>query len=85
MTHIIYLSFLAKKNLNASIIDLLSIPPPPSQGEIVVVSHIQRIGYQPEKTALHGGQSRSWPAKQGKENKKRKPGGEPPLPPRCSY
>ena len=28
----------------------------------VVVSHIQRIGCQPEKTTLHGGQSRSWSA-----------------------
>ena len=27
---------------------------------VVVVSHIQRIGCQPEKTTLHGGQSRSW-------------------------
>ena len=27
---------------------------------VVVVSHIQRIGCQPEKAALHGGQSRSW-------------------------
>ena len=26
---------------------------------VVVVSHIQRIGCQPEKTTLHGGQSRS--------------------------
>ena len=33
---------------------------------VVVVSHIQRIGYQPEKTTLHGGQSRSWSAEQGK-------------------
>ena len=29
---------------------------------VVVVSHIQRIGCQPEKTSLHGGQSRSWSA-----------------------
>ena len=29
---------------------------------VVVVSHIQRIGCQPEKTTLHGGQSRSWSA-----------------------
>ena len=36
---------------------------------VVVVSHIQRIGCQPEKTTLHGGQSRSWSAEQGKENK----------------
>ena len=34
---------------------------------VVVVSHIQRIGCQPEKTTLHGGQSRSWSAEQGKE------------------
>ena len=31
-----------------------------------VVSHIQRVGCQPEKTTLHGGQSRSWSAEQGK-------------------
>ena len=36
-----------------------------------VVSHIQRIGCQPEKTTLHGGQPRSWSAEQGKENKRR--------------
>ena len=36
---------------------------------VVVVSHIQRIGCQLEKTTLHGGQSRSsWSAEQGKEN-----------------
>ena len=33
----------------------------------LVVSHIQRIGCQPEKTTLHGGQSRSWSAEQGNE------------------
>ena len=38
---------------------------------VVVVSHIQRIGCQPEKTTLHGGQSRSWSAEQGKENKRK--------------
>ena len=36
-----------------------------------VVSHIQRIGCQPEKTTLHGGQSRSLCAEQGKENKRK--------------
>ena len=36
---------------------------------VVVVSHIQRIGCQPEKTTLHGGQSRSWSAGQGKNKK----------------
>ena len=34
---------------------------------MVVVSHIQRIGCQPEKPTLHGGQSRSWSAEQGKK------------------
>ena len=29
---------------------------------LFVFSHIQRIGCQPEKTTLHGGQSRSWSA-----------------------
>ena len=37
--------------------------------ETFFVSHIQRIGCQPEKTTLHGGQSRSWSAEQGIENK----------------
>ena len=46
----------------------------------VVVSHIQRIGCQPEKTTLHGGQSRSWSAEQGKENKRKKSGSIPPPP-----
>ena len=46
---------------------------------IVVVSHIQRIGYQPEKTTLHGSHSRSWSARQGKkERKKKKSGGASP-------
>ena len=35
---------------------------------VVVVSHIQRIGCQPEKNFFTRGQSRSWPAEQGKEN-----------------
>ena len=40
---------------------------------VVVVSHIQRIGCQPEKkTTLHGGQSRSWSAEQGKKIKQEK-------------
>ena len=38
---------------------------------VVVVSHIQRIGCQPEKTTLHGGQSRSWSAEQGKKEKEK--------------
>ena len=45
---------------------------------VVVVSHIQRIGCQPEKTTLHGGQSRSWFAEQGKKKKKKKSGSAPP-------
>ena len=53
---------------------------------VVVVSHIQRIGCQPEKTTLHGGQSRSWSAEQGKENKRKKSGSiPPPHPPHCSF
>ena len=37
---------------------------------VVVVSHIQRFGCQPEKDLTsHGGQSRSWSAEQGKGNK----------------
>ena len=47
---------------------------------VVVVSHIQRIGCQPEKTTLHGGQSRSWSAEQGKENKRKSLAASPPPP-----
>ena len=45
---------------------------PPVRGDnfktlllFVVVSCIQRIGYQPEKYFIHGGQSRSWSVEQG--------------------
>ena len=48
---------------------------------VVVVSHIQRIGCQPEKTTLHGGQSRSWSAEQGKENKRKSLAAYPPSTP----
>ena len=52
----------------------------------VVVSHIQRIGCQPEKTILHGGQSRSWSTVQGKENKRKSLAANPPRhPPHCSF
>ena len=38
----------------------------------VVVSHIQRIGCQPEKLLyIHGDQSRSWSAEQRKEKKRK--------------
>ena len=46
---------------------------------VVVVSHIQRMGCLPEKTTLHGGQSRSWSAEQ---EIKKKSGSAPPL---CSF
>ena len=54
---------------------------------VVDVSRIQRIGCQPEKSTLHGGQSRSWPAEQAKENKKRRylAAYPPPHPPHCSF
>ena len=53
---------------------------------VVVISHIQRIGRQPEKTTLHGGQSRSWSAEQGKKKEKKKSGSTPPPPlARCSF
>ena len=64
--------------------------PPPSPNPllynavvvVVVVSRIQRIGCQLGKTTLHGGQSRSWSAEQGKENKiKRLAAYSPPPPP----
>ena len=52
---------------------------------LFVVSRIQRFGCQPEKTTLHGGQSRSWSAEQGKENKIRSLAAYlPPQPPHCS-
>ena len=39
---------------------------------VVVVSHIQRIGCQPEKLLyIHGDQSRSWSAEQRKEKKRK--------------
>ena len=40
----------------------------------------------PKKTILHGGQSCSWSAEQGKENKrKRLAAYPPPTPPHCSF
>ena len=45
---------------------------------VVVVSHIQRIGCQPEKTTVHGGQSRSWSAEQQKKKKKSLAASPPP-------
>ena len=45
------------------------------------VLSIPQCCFQPEKTTLfHGGQSRSWSAEQGKENKKKKSGSIPPPP-----
>ena len=52
---------------------------------LFVVSHIQRIGCQPEKTTLHGGQSRSWSAEQGKENKRKSLAAYPPPHPPHEY
>ena len=52
---------------------------------VVVVSHIQRIGCQPEKTTLHGGQSRSWSAEQGKKKKEKVWQRPPPPRARCSF
>ena len=52
---------------------------PPGRGvKNIVVSHIQRIGCQTEKTTLHGGQSRSWTAEQGKKEKKNSGSALPP-------
>ena len=48
----------------------------------VVVSRIQRIGCQPENTTLYGGQSRSWFAEQGKNNKRKRLAA---YPPHCSF
>ena len=49
---------------------------------VVVVSNIQRISCQPEKTTLHGGKSRLWSAGQGKENKRKSLAAYPSPPPR---
>ena len=46
---------------------------------VVVVSHIQRIGCQPEKNILHGGQSRSWFAEQEKKKTRQRPPSPPPT------
>ena len=35
---------------------------------VVVVSHFSVLVANPKKTTLHGGQSRSWSAEQGKKN-----------------
>ena len=53
-----------------------------SEQEETVVSHIQRIDCQPEKTTLHGGQSHSWSAEQGEKEEGKKSGS---APPRCSF
>ena len=61
---------------------------PPVMGEkmskrldgVVFVSHIKRIGCQPDKTTSHGGQSRSWSAEQGKEKEIKKLAAPPPPP-----
>ena len=47
---------------------------------VVVVAHIQRIGCEPEKTTLHGGQYRSWSAEQGKTKRKKSLEASPPPP-----
>ena len=65
--------------------DTMSLDYSSSVCNTVVVSYTQRIGYQPKITTLLGDQSRSWPAEQGKDNKKRKSGSTPPPPQRCSY
>ena len=41
----------------------------------------------PKKTILHGGQSCSWSAEQGKENKRKRLAAypPPPTPPHCSF
>ena len=52
---------------------------------VVVVSHIQRIGCQPEKNTLYGGQSRSWSAEQGKKEKRKSLAAPPPPPSRALF
>ena len=39
----------------------------------------------PKKTTLHGGQSRSWSAEQGKKRKRKSLAAPPPPPARCSF
>ena len=60
---------------------------PDASSVAFVVSHIQRLGCQPEKTTLHGGQSPSWSAEQGENNEiKSSAANRPPRPPpRCSF
>ena len=47
---------------------------------VAVVSHIQLIGCQPEKTTSHGGHFRSLSAEQGKVNKRKSLAAYPPTP-----
>ena len=62
-----------KKNLNAP--------------ERITFSILVAISKKLEKTTSHGSQSRSWPAEEGKENKRENLAAHPlpPLPPRCSF
>ena len=48
---------------------------------VVVVSHIQPIRCQPEKTTLHSGQSRSWSGEEGKEDNMKSLAAHSPPPP----
>ena len=70
-----------KKNQNAPMIDLLSIPQ--SRGKKCFSHSVYWLPTRKKLSTLHGGQSHSWSAEQGKENKMRKSGSAP-LPPRCS-
>ena len=75
-----------KKNLNAP---RPSEHPPvwgkKCQNVLLLFLTFSALVANPKKTTLHGGQSRSWSAEQGK--KKKKSGGAPPPPPRarCSF
>ena len=54
---------------------------PPVRGEKLLFITFSVSVANPKKTTLHGGQSRSWSAEQGNENKRRSLAAYPPPPP----
>ena len=74
-----------KKNLNAP---RPSEHPPvwgkKCQNVLLFLTFSALLVANPKKTTLHGGQSRSWSAEQGKKKKKKKSGSAPPPPPRAA-
>ena len=72
-----------KKNLNAP----RPSEHPPVWGKkcqnVLLFLTFSALVANPKKTTLHGGQSRSWSAEQGKKKKKKKSGSAPPPSPRA--